>query len=121
MATRDVKRYLTTTKEKIVCILSIHLQTLDTWYPCKNCTYTWYPMAYSMLGPWSEGGSMSSTPKRSRKYNLELVELVKHAKPWSDLELAEITERLGDRLESGRWRESVAQERQDTNRTVIKV
>lgn len=54
---------------------------------------------------------MSRTPRSPRKYNLELAELVKYAKPYSELELAEICERLGDTLEAQRWRESVDQDR----------
>lgn len=54
---------------------------------------------------------MSRTPRSPRLYNLELTELVKAAKPWSALELAEICERLGDRLEAERWRQSADQDR----------
>lgn len=56
---------------------------------------------------------MSRTPKRPKRYNVELAELVKVAKPWSARELAEITERLGDKLEAERWKEAHDQERND--------
>ena len=51
------------------------------------------------------------SPKSPRKYNLELTELLKARKPLSELELAEICERLGDKLEAERWRQSADQDR----------
>lgn len=52
---------------------------------------------------------MPGTPRSPRKYNLELTELLKARKPYTELELADICERLGDTLEAQRWRESADQ------------
>ena len=54
---------------------------------------------------------MPRSPQRPRQYNVELVELLKYAKPWTELELSAICERLGDHLEAKRWKEAIDQER----------
>jgi hypothetical protein len=54
---------------------------------------------------------MPRTPRSPRLYNLELEDLLKARKPYTELELAEICDRLGDKLEAERWRQSAREDR----------